>query len=58
MRPLTPRQEEILKLIKDTITEIGMLPTRAEIARKLGFKSVNAAEEHLKALHERGMIKF
>lgn len=58
MRPLTPRQEEVLKLIKDTISDTGMPPTRAEIARELGFKSANAAEEHLKALARKGVIEI
>jgi repressor LexA len=56
MRPLTPRQEEILQLIKTTMLDTGMPPTRAEIARELGFKSANAAEEHLKALARKGVI--
>ncbi|MDC0603225.1 transcriptional repressor LexA [Aliiglaciecola sp.] len=58
MRPLTPRQEEILQLIKDTMSDTGMPPTRAEIARQLGFKSANAAEEHLKALARKGVIEI
>ncbi|MDN4503000.1 transcriptional repressor LexA [Alteromonadaceae bacterium BrNp21-10] len=58
MRPLTPRQSEILQLIKDTLTMTGMPPTRAEIAKKLGFKSANAAEEHLKALQKKGVIEI
>ena len=58
MRPLTPRQEEVLQLIKDTMSETGMPPTRAEIARQLGFKSANAAEEHLKALARKGVIEI
>ncbi|XOV80115.1 MAG: transcriptional repressor LexA [Aestuariibacter sp.] len=58
MRPLTPRQEEVLKLIKETMVETGMPPTRAEIARQLGFKSANAAEEHLKALAKKGVIEI
>lgn len=58
MRPLTPRQEEVLQLIKTTMTETGMPPTRAEIARQLGFKSANAAEEHLKALARKGVIEI
>lgn len=56
MRPLTPRQEEVLELIKSTMSLTGMPPTRAEIARELGFKSANAAEEHLKALARKGVI--
>jgi len=56
MRPLTPRQEEVLSLIKTTMIDTGMPPTRAEIARQLGFKSANAAEEHLKALAKKGVI--
>ena len=58
MRPLTPRQEEVLQLIKSTMLETGMPPTRAEIARQLGFKSANAAEEHLKALAKKGVIEI
>lgn len=56
MRPLTPRQEEVLQLIKDTMAHTGMPPTRAEIAKQLGFRSANAAEEHLKALSRKGVI--
>ncbi|TDP29064.1 SOS-response transcriptional repressor LexA [Idiomarina aquatica] len=58
MRPLTPRQSEILALIKDNLQVTGMPPTRAEIASKLGFRSANAAEEHLKALARKGMIEI
>ncbi|MCG9731637.1 transcriptional repressor LexA [Shewanella sp. Isolate13] len=58
MRPLTPRQAEILDLIKRNIADTGMPPTRAEIARRLGFKSANAAEEHLKALAKKGCIEI
>ncbi|MEW9797780.1 transcriptional repressor LexA [Alteromonas sp. CYL-A6] len=58
MRPLTPRQTEVLELIKTTMQETGMPPTRAEIARQLGFKSANAAEEHLKALARKGVIEM
>jgi repressor LexA len=56
MRPLTARQTEVLELIKTTMQETGMPPTRAEIARQLGFRSANAAEEHLKALARKGVI--
>ena len=58
MRPLTPRQAEILELIKCNIVETGMPPTRAEIATRLGFKSANAAEEHLKAVARKGCIEM
>lgn len=58
MRPLTARQTEVLELIKTTILETGMPPTRAEIARQLGFRSANAAEEHLKALARKGVIEI
>ena len=47
---LTARQAQILELIRQYIGETGYPPTRAEIAKELGFKSANAAEEHLKAL--------
>ena len=56
MRPLTQRQEQVLALVKSTMIDTGMPPTRAEIARELGFKSANAAEEHLKALARKGVI--
>ena len=58
MRPLTARQTEVLGLIKTTMLETGMPPTRAEIARQLGFRSANAAEEHLKALARKGVIEI
>jgi repressor LexA len=35
-----------------------MPPTRAEIAQRLGFRSPNAAEEHLKALQRKGVIEI
>src|SRR5215204_7273395 len=56
MEDLTPRQREILKLIQDRVSDSGMPPTRAEIATELGFKSANAAEEHLRALQRKGVI--
>ncbi|NQZ79878.1 MAG: repressor LexA [Colwellia sp.] len=55
-RPLTPRQQQIFDLIKEKISDTGMPPTRAEIASFFGFKSANAAEEHLKALAKKGYI--
>lgn len=58
MRPLTQRQQEVLDLIKTTMLDTGMPPTRAEIARQLGFRSANAAEEHLKALAKKGVIEI
>jgi repressor LexA len=56
MSELTPRQREILKLIQESVAENGMPPTRAEIAAALGFRSANAAEEHLRALQRKGVI--
>lgn len=58
MRSLTPRQEQIFDLIKEKIADTGMPPTRAEIASFFGFKSANAAEEHLKALAKKGYIEM
>ena len=58
MQELTARQQEILDLIRTHIEETGYPPTRAEIADKLGFKSANAAEEHLKALARKGAIEM
>jgi repressor LexA len=58
MKPLTPRQQQVFDLIKDKIEVTGMPPTRAEIARELGFRSANAAEEHLKALAKKKAIEI
>ena len=58
MIKLTPRQEQILNLIRDAIENTGFPPTRAEIANELGFKSANAAEEHLQALARKGAIEI
>ncbi|MCZ6559604.1 MAG: transcriptional repressor LexA [Gammaproteobacteria bacterium] len=58
MRQLTPRQKEILQMIQDFIADYGMPPTRADIARELGFKSANAAEEHLRALQKKGVLEL
>lgn len=55
---LTPRQQQILNLIKHHIDDTGYPPTRAEIATHLGFKSPNAAEEHLRALARKGVIEM
>lgn len=55
---LTARQQEILELIQNTMANTGSPPTRAEIAHVLGFKSANAAEEHLKALARKGVIEL
>lgn len=53
---LTKRQTEVLQVICDHIEQMGAPPTRAEIAKIMGFKSVNAAEDHLKALARKGVI--
>jgi len=53
---LTRRQSEVLQVIRNHIEKTGAPPTRAEIARTLGFRSVNAAEDHLKALARKGAI--
>jgi len=53
---LTARQQQILDLIREAIEQTGAPPTRAEIAAQLGFRSANAAEEHLQALARKGVI--
>ena len=58
MIKLTARQEQILNLIKEAIENTGFPPTRAEIAAELGFRSANAAEEHLQALARKGAIEL
>lgn len=57
MIKLTARQQQVLDIIKDQIDTTGYPPTRAEIARYLGFRSANAAEEHIKALARKGAIE-
>ncbi len=58
MQNLTPRQTQVLDLIKRHIDDTGYPPTRADIARELGFRSANAAEEHLRALARKGAIEI
>ncbi len=58
LKKLTKRQLQILDLIRDVIESSGMPPTRAEIASHLGFRSVNAAEDHLRALARKGFIEL
>jgi len=58
MKELTKRQGEVLDVIKDQIAKTGMPPTRVELAKILGFRSANAAEEHLKALARKGAIEI
>jgi repressor LexA len=55
---LTARQQQILDLVQNAIARTGAPPTRAEIASELGFKSANAAEEHLQALARKGVIEL
>ena len=57
-KQLTERQQEIFFFVKNHISTTGMPPTRVEIAREIGFKSPNAAEEHLKALARKGYIEM
>ncbi len=58
MKPLTARQAEVLQLIRDFVQSTGFPPTRADIAQVLGFKSANAAEDHLRALDRKGYIEL
>jgi repressor LexA len=58
MQSLTPRQSQVLELIRQHIIDTGYPPTRADIAQELGFRSPNAAEEHLKALARKGAIEM
>lgn len=57
-RPLTQRQQNVYDFIVKTLNDQGYPPTRAEIARALGFRSPNAAEEHLRALERKGAIRM
>ncbi|MDP6374489.1 MAG: transcriptional repressor LexA [Pseudomonadales bacterium] len=58
MPNLTTRQAQVLDIIRQHISDTGYPPTRADIAQQLGFKSPNAAEEHLKALARKGAIEM
>jgi repressor LexA len=58
MDELTERQSEILRLVRELTEVSGFPPTRAEIAERMGFKSVNAAEQHLRALEKKGAIEI
>lgn len=58
MEKLTQRQQQVLDIVRQHIDDTGYPPTRADIAKELGFKSANAAEEHLKALARKGAIEM
>ncbi|PJG85015.1 transcriptional repressor LexA [Conservatibacter flavescens] len=58
LKALTARQQEVYNFLKHHLETTGMPPTRAEISRELGFRSPNAAEEHLKALARKGVIEI
>ena len=58
MDDLTPRQRQVLRFIQDAMSDHGIPPTRAEIAEALGFKSANAAEEHLRAMQRKGVLEL
>lgn len=58
MIKLTARQQEVLDCIRKSIDQTGFPPTRMDIARQLGFRSANAAEDHLKALARKGVIEI
>lgn len=58
LKPLTKRQQEIFDFIIDCLSENGAPPTRVEIAEHFGFRSANAAEDHLKALDKKGHIEL
>jgi repressor LexA len=58
MEKLTQRQQQVLDIVREHIADTGYPPTRADIAQRLGFKSANAAEEHLKALARKGAIEM
>lgn len=57
-KALTPRQEEILRMIESHLEQSGFPPTRAEICTAMGFSSPNAAETHLRALERKGVIEM
>jgi len=58
MADLTPRQQQVYDLVRESLQENGMPPTRAEIAHALGFRSANAAEDHLRALARKGVVEL
>ena len=58
MNKLTARQSQVLDFIRSYLDDTGYPPTRADIAKELGFRSPNAAEEHLKALARKGAIEI
>ncbi|TNG95448.1 transcriptional repressor LexA [Testudinibacter sp. TR-2022] len=58
LKALTPRQQKVYDFVRSHLESTGMPPTRVEIAKELGFRSPNAAEEHLKALARKGVIEI
>nr|WP_208121198.1 transcriptional repressor LexA [Spirabiliibacterium pneumoniae] len=57
-KSLTPRQQQVYDFLREHLESTGMPPTRMEIAKELGFRSANSAEEHLKALSRKGVIEI
>ena len=55
---LTARQLQIFDFISTQILEQHRAPTRAEIAHHFGFRSANAAECHLRALANHGVVSL
>ncbi|MBT87451.1 MAG: LexA repressor [Gammaproteobacteria bacterium] len=58
MKELTKQQLKVLKSVEVYLNKTGFPPTRVEICNKLGFKSPNAAEMHLRALEKKGYISI
>ncbi|MGF1529169.1 MAG: transcriptional repressor LexA [Candidatus Competibacterales bacterium] len=58
MKALTPRQRQILDFIRDSVAQHGVTPTREEICQRMGFRSPNAAQQHLKLLERKGHIEL
>jgi repressor LexA len=58
MKPLTSRQQQVLDLIRDTVSDTGMPPTRADICAHFSFRSPTAAEDHLRTLARKGWIEL
>lgn len=55
---VTDRQAEVFAFLEHFIEERGYAPTRAEISKHFGFRSVNAADQHLRALAKKGAIRL
>ena len=56
MQGLTQRQQMVLDFIRQSITDRGYPPTLREIGARMGIRSTNGVNDHLRALERKGYL--